>query len=275
MSLGTKNEVMVKCKYMTAHHVSWNCFCHRSLRASFIPIVFSIRVQDFQVLYDWFKFFKTEFKEILLSQYCNYRWQGININDMFVCLSLSLSLPPPPPLLLEFQLASCYRAVSKVGNSCFWVGPPLSENISQLTTNLLSWNSDSFSLNVIFHFMQRIWIHISCLSMPLSQIIIAWFLVWKLQSACVWPFTGLLHSFYSVGSILYILLPLWPRLLMLNFEEVTDADSFGAKCIQLNKEGSFETLLQNMWHGKNNAAGFVSYNPTPTLPCTRIHRTVA
>jgi hypothetical protein len=33
---------------------------------------------------------------------------------------------------------------------------------------------------------------------------------------------------------------------MLNFEEVTDADSFGAKCIQLNKEGSFETLLQNM-----------------------------
>jgi hypothetical protein len=42
------------------------------------------------------------------------------------------------------------------------------------------------------------------------------------------------------------------------------------KCIQWNKEGSFETLLQNMSHEKNNTAGFVSYNPSSTLPSTRI-----
>jgi hypothetical protein len=43
------------------------------------------------------------------------------------------------------------------------------------------------------------------------------------------------------------------------------------KCIQWNKEGSSDTLLQNMCHDKNNTAGFVSYNPTSTLPSIRIH----
>jgi hypothetical protein len=94
------------CNYLTKQHVSPSSHVVE-VSTSFIPTVFSITVYDFKVLYNYLKFCKIYFTQVLPPHYWHLQRQGIismiqEFENMCVtcnvthkdCLSLALTLLP-------------------------------------------------------------------------------------------------------------------------------------------------------------------------------------